>query len=701
MTVPRDVPAIIGTRHLVVKFVHILETTFPRDEHAPVRRLAATSPTPRELPRAPRRGQRAPAIRDAGGHRDRPRRSPTSSRATRKATRSSSRPTSPSSSFAGVAPSRARGEKERRRRSPRERRSRGYRRGRRPAGGAAAHELTARPRTPPRATTTPPMGASFERPSAALEWLAPPTRSTRTGGATISPRDGADACRGRFVAMPDPGAGASRTWTVWRRSGRNCSRRSTTMRRLRRTEPSRPRLRAAASAVARERAGEIGAPSLRPAAAERWCTATLSSPTSSFRPSPRCATRAMDASGAATDVVDDRGRRRGASALRARPRGDRLAVRWDPRGGAGALYFFATSPLARRAAPRGRVTRQVPRAARRGPPREGRGWDGGGAPITTSIASLRDIDGVDGLRPGSRWGPSWGEVTSSPWRATPPLNVGMHRRSLPHLHVWRTRRAAKGLDALECERPGATRPRRTPTRARRSGRRRTPRGAADRRATRRRTPRDVRLPRGRGGGYRSRRRRERTPRRRRDKSGARARRGEIARRATRQEAAGRRRPRRRRGGSSDAGGPSRRTTDLSALRRTFGVGRPRGGRGIIRGGVGGEGRTNADGTVDAVDAEGVRRRRSAPPREEATGSVRAWEILLPRASNIWLAPRAPPDCARPKSLFDEPRAACARSDVDVWLDPLEHAQVGEGPRTLVRGHHAHRRLRRRAFPSPG
>ena len=33
VTVPRDVPAIIGTRHLVVKFVHILETTFRDDEH--------------------------------------------------------------------------------------------------------------------------------------------------------------------------------------------------------------------------------------------------------------------------------------------------------------------------------------------------------------------------------------------------------------------------------------------------------------------------------------------------------------------------------------------------------------------------------------------------------------------------------------------------------------------------------------------
>ena len=111
-------------------------------------------------------------------------------------------------------------------------------------------------------------------------------------------------------------------------------------------------------------------------------------------------------------------------------------------------------------------------------------------------------------------GSMWGEVTpESMARDAPKQNVGMHRRSLPHLH-WLVRRAAKGLDAMECERPGDA-PRAGPRRAAQAAGE-GPRAEARRTrgATRRRTPRDVRLPRGRGGGYRSRRRRERTPRRR-------------------------------------------------------------------------------------------------------------------------------------------------------------------------------------------
>ena len=287
VTVPRDVPAIIGTRHLVVKFVHILETTFRDDEHR--ERTRASYACECAFYRA---RQRAPGSRgaDAGQW-------ATPFTYLVEGDAQSDTFVIVMDDVSKLKPGVAERARARARKNAEARAVENDVRGDIDEGddedgatadgdGATADEDGATADAAA-GTTTPPMGASFERASAALEWLASFHAHWWRDLPDAPPRP--RSC-GRG-ADTGPWRSASRTWTVWRRSGRNCSRRSTTMRRSRRTEPSR-RVFARRRRRWRERAraARLARPPT-PAAAERWCTATLSSPTSSFRPSPRCATR--------------------------------------------------------------------------------------------------------------------------------------------------------------------------------------------------------------------------------------------------------------------------------------------------------------------------------------------------------------------------------------------------------------------------
>ena len=287
VTVPRDVPAIIGTRHLVVKFVHILETTFRDDEHR--ERTRASYACECAFYRA---RQRAPGSRgaDAGQW---------ATPFTYLVEGDAQSDTfvivmdDVSKLKPGVA-ERARARRERtRRRAPSRttfagKSTKATTRTARPRTGTARPRTrTARPRTLP--PGRPPLRwgrRSNARRRRSSGWR----RSTRTGGATFRtrpPRPPQLWPRGGYWTLEKRESDLDGLETEWAKLLAAFHDDET----LAAHRTLAARLRAAASAVAREGArGEIGAPST-PAAAERWCTATLSSPTSSFRPSPRCATR--------------------------------------------------------------------------------------------------------------------------------------------------------------------------------------------------------------------------------------------------------------------------------------------------------------------------------------------------------------------------------------------------------------------------
>ena len=448
------------------------------------------------------------------------------------------------------------------------------------------------------------------------------------------------------------------------------------------------RLRAAASAVAREGArGEIGAPS-HPGGGGTVVHGDFKLANIIFPPVAEVRDAAMDASGAATDVVDDRGRRRGAQPSAPDP----AVIDWQWAGpGAAAqdvLYFFATSlsldALHRADELLARYHARLVADLR------ARGEAGTAAAEAYDLDRLsRDIDvqATDYAR--FAMGSMWGEVTpESMARDAPKQNVGMHRRSLPHLH-WLVRRAAKGLDAMECERPGDAPPPDPDAPPKRPEKDPAPkRGGPVARLVAELLGTCVFLADEAGDIVRGVAERGHlgVVRDKSDASGANAAKSPAKKRAKKK---------------SSADAPAAVAVDpqtqadrraerliVSALRRTFGSVVRVVGEESSEGALAAKGETNADGTVDAVDADVP----AAPPRAArgGHGSVRAGDSPSPGLEV------GPARAARLREKYpDEPHAACAESDVVVWVDPLTARASSSRGRNTVRGHHSHGRLRGR------
>ena len=671
VTVPRDVPAIIGTRHLVVKFVHILETTFRDDEHR--ERTRASYACECAFYRA---RQRAPGSRgaDAGQW-------ATPFTYLVEGDAQSDTFVIVMDDVSKLKPGVAERARARARKNAEARAVENDVRGDNDEGddedgatadgdGATADEDGATADAAA-GTTTPPMGASFERASAALEWLAsfhahwwrdlpdapaaPAQLWPRGGYWTLEKResdlDGLETEWAKLLAAfhDDETLAAHRTLAA--------------------------RLRAAASAVAREGArGEIGAPS-HPGGGGTVVHGDFKLANIIFPPVAEVRDAAMDASGAATDVVDDRGRRRGAQPSAPDP----AVIDWQWAGpGAAAqdvLYFFATSlsldALHRADELLARYHARLVADLR------ARGEAGTAAAEAYDLDRLsRDIDvqATDYAR--FAMGSMWGEVTpESMARDAPKQNVGMHRRSLPHLH-WLVRRAAKGLDAMECKRPGDAPPPDPDAPPKRPEKDPAPkRGGPVARLVAELLGTCVFLADEAGDIVRGVAERGHlgVVRDKSDASGVNAAKSPAKKRAKKK---------------SSADAPAAVAVDpqtqadrraerliVSALRRTFGSVVRVVGEESSEGALAAKGETNADGTVDAVDAD-VPAASLAAAARGGHGSVRAWEILLPPGLEV-----GPARAARLREKYpDEPHAACAESDVVVWVDPLDGTrEFVEGP----------------------
>ena len=408
VTVPRDVPAIIGTRHLVVKFVHILETTFRDDEH----RERTPRPT-RAKVRVYRARQRAPdpEAPDAGQW---------ATPFTYLVEGDAQSDTfvivmdDVSKLKPGVAERARAGEKNAEAARRRERRSRGIGEGDDRTGatadgdGATADEDGATADAAAGTTTLRWGRRSNARRRRSSGWR----RSTRTGGATFRTRPPrpAQLAAGRILdpgeARVGPGRsgdGVGELLAAFHDDETLAAHRTLAA-----------RLRGGVGGGEGGARGEIGAPS-HPGGGGTVVPATLSR---QHHPPPVAEVRdaAMDASGAATDVVDDRGRRRGAQPSAPDP----AVIDWQWAGPARRRRTsYISSPrrsrstrcTARTSYSPG-TTRGSSRTSARGARLGRRRWR-----RTTSIAS-RAISAVDGLRQ-VRDGVHVGEVTRSPWRATP------------------------------------------------------------------------------------------------------------------------------------------------------------------------------------------------------------------------------------------------------------------------------------------
>ena len=662
VTVPREVPAIIGTRHLVVKLVDLLKTKFRDDEHR--ERTRASFACECAFYRA---RQHAPGSRgaDAGQW-------ATPFTYLVEGDAQSDTFVIVMDDVSRLKPGVAARARARARKKAEER---AVENDKENEGGddgddddeedaddedddaadAAAEDTTGTTPTPP------PMGASFERASAALEWLAsfhahwwrdlpdapavPPQLWSRGGYWTLEKResdlDGLETEWAKLLAAfpDDETLAAHRTLAA--------------------------RLRAAASAVAREGArGEIGAPS-HPGGGGTVVHGDYKLANIIFPPVTKVYGVAMDALDVPPTVPDP------------------VVIDWQWAGpGAAAqdvLYFVATS-LSLDAL--NRADELLARYhARLVADLRARGEAGTAAAEAYDLDRLTrdfDVQATDYAR--FAVGSIWGEVTpASMAHHAPKQNVGMHRRSLPHLH-WLVRRAAKGLDAMERERPGDVPP-------------------PDPDAPPKRPEKDPAPKRGgpvaelvaqllgtcvfladeagdivRGvaeGGHLGVVR---------DKSDA----NDTNANANAAKSPAKKRAKKK--SSADASAAvaadpqtqaDRRAERLivSAIRRKFGSIVRVVGEESSEGALVAKGETNADGTVDAVDADVPEASLDAAARG-GHGSVSAWEILLPPGLEV-----GPARAAQLREKYpDEPHAACAESDVVVWVDPLDGTrEFVEGP----------------------
>ena len=670
VTVPREVPAIIGTRHLVVKFVHILETTFRDDEHR--ERTRASYACECAFYRARQRAPDPEAPAGPVGHAVHlPRRGRRAKRHVchRHGRRLQLNPASRNRARAG--------EKERggacRRNDVRGEIDEGDGGDKGTAtadeDGATANEDGATAEASA-GTTTPPMGASFERASAALEWLAS-FHAHWWRDLPDAPGARAAVAAGRILDPGEARVGPGRSGDGVGEIARGVPRR--------RDARGAPNPRGASSrggvGGGEGARGEIGAPS-HPGGGGTVVHGDFSSPTSSFRPSPRCATRRRTLPARRWTLPalgPPRRRTLPRSALCARPRGDRLAVGGTRRGGAGRLIFFATSlsldALHRADELLARYHARLVADLR------ARGEAGTAAAEAYDLDRLArdfDVQATDYAR--FAMGSMWGEVTpESMARDAPKQNVGMHRRSLPHLH-WLVRRAAKGLDAMDRERPGDAPPPDPDAPPKRPEKDPAPkRGGPVARLVAELLGTCVFLADEAGDIVRGVAERGHlgVVRDKSDASGANAAKSPAKKRAKKK---------------SSADAPAAVAVDpqtqadrraerliVSALRRTFGSVVRVVGEESSEGALAAKGETNADGTVDAVDAD-VPAASPTPPRGRPRLGARVGDSPPPGLEV------GPARAARLREKYpDEPHAACAERVV-VWVDPLDGTrEFVEGP----------------------